>query len=203
MIDVYGTAGPIEDVSFAGKTDPQIAHELLAGAGFARDRVDHGLADLWRLYIKNLRAALLDAPVFVYPGVDSCLEMLEGRSDDAVLGLLTGNIEAGARCKLEGGGIAFERFLLGAFGSDDEIRNHLPAVAAQRAEALLGRRYRGEEMVVIGDTPADVECGDAFGARTIAVATGGYSRGELQACNPDYLFDTLEDTAAVWQAIGA
>jgi phosphoglycolate phosphatase-like HAD superfamily hydrolase len=120
-----------------------------------------------------------------------------------VIGLLTGNIEPGARRKLDASGIGFDRFRVGVFGSDHEHRNALPAIAARRAEALVGVACPGDKMVIVGDTPADIACGEAFGARTVAVATGVYGRDELRACKPDRLFDSLEDTTAVWEAIVA
>jgi len=201
LVDVYGTTGPIAEVSFAGKTDPQIAHLLLAAAGLSRVDIDSRLPNLWSLYLENLGAALERVSVRVYPGVVACLEMVETRTEDALLGLLTGNIEAGARCKLDASGIGFERFRVGGFGSDSEHRNELPAIAARRAEACAGASFVGADVVIVGDTPADIECGMAFGARTVAVATGVYSSDELHACKPDFLFDSLEDTASVWDAI--
>lgn len=201
LIDVYGTTGPLSEVSFAGKTDPQIAHRLMALAGLSRTRVDAGLAALWERYIGYLDEELRHLVVRVYPGVRDFLAWVEDRPTEAVMGLLTGNIEAGARCKLDASGIGFERFRLGVFGSDSEHRNELPAIAARRAEALVGVSYAGTDVVVVGDTPADVACGEAFGARTVAVATGVYSREELRACAPDFLFDSLEDAASVYAAI--
>jgi len=200
LIEVFGTTGPLESTSFAGKTDPQIAYELLAGAGLTRAQVAPLLGDLWRGYVARLDAALREVEVEVYPGVVELLDLVARRADEAIMGLLTGNIMEGARSKLDASGIGFERFRVGVFGSDDEDRNALPAIAARRARDLVGTDYRGEDMVIVGDTPADIACGRAFGACTVAVATGTYPREALQACAPDHLFDTLEDTAAVWGA---
>ena len=72
---------------------------------------------------------------------------------------------------------------------------------ARRAEELTGLRYGGDDVVVVGDTPADIACGEGYGARTIAVATGTFSRDELSAHSPDFLFDSLEDADAVWRAV--
>ena len=201
LIDVYGTAGPIGDVSFAGKTDPQIAYELLEGAGIGRPTVKAKLADLWDCYLKHLDDELVSSVVRVFPGVAECLNHIETQSDRAVLGLLTGNIEQGARRKLDASGLGFSRFQVGVFGSDHENRNELPAIGAERAETITGIRYEREAVVVVGDTPADITCGEAIGARTIAVATGVYSRRQLEECDPDYLFDSLADTASVWDAM--
>jgi phosphoglycolate phosphatase-like HAD superfamily hydrolase len=199
--EVFGTAGPVGEVSFAGKTDPRIAHDLMSLAGLDRDEIERGLPELWKRYIGNLDRELLRTPVRVYPGVEACVELVERRSETAVLGLLTGNIEAGAQRKLDASGIGFARFRTGVFGSDSDDRNVLPALAAKRAEERTGIRYEGSDVVVVGDTPADIACGDAFGARTVAVATGTFSREELAARNPDFLFDSLERAEEVWDAI--
>lgn len=203
LIDVYGTTGPLSEVSFAGKTDPQIAHQLMALAGLSRAQVDAGITSLWGRYIDHLDEELCHSVVRVCPGVGDFLGWLEARSTEALMGLLTGNIEAGARRKLDASGIGFDRFRVGVFGSDSEHRNELPAIAARRAEALVGVSYTGTDMVIVGDTPADIACGETFGARTVAVATGVYSRQELHACAPDFLFDSLQDAAAVWDAIAS
>lgn len=201
LVDVFGTAGPIDEASFAGKTDPQIAHELLAGAGFARHQVEPRLPELWERYVARLDDELRSTAVRVYPGAAACIDLVEQRADAVVLGLLTGNIEPGARRKLDASGIGFARFRTGVFGSDSEHRNELPALAARRAERMTGMPYQGADVVIVGDTPADIACGEAYGARTVAVATGTFSRDELSAREPDFLFDSLQDAEAVWHAI--
>jgi phosphoglycolate phosphatase len=118
-----------------------------------------------------------------------------------VLGLLTGNIEAGARAKLAAVGIAPHRFVVGAFGSDHHDRPELPEIARRRAERVLGHPINGRDVVVIGDTPADVACGVGIGARAIGVATGRYSVDELRACDAAAVFPDLTDTDAVVRAI--
>jgi phosphoglycolate phosphatase-like HAD superfamily hydrolase len=173
----------------------------MALAGLSRARVDADLTSLWGRYIDHLDEELRHSVVRAFPGVSGCLARVEARSTDAIMGLLTGNIEAGARRKLDASGIGFDRFRVGVFGSDSEHRERLPAIAARRAEALVGVNYTGTDVVIVGDTPADIACGEAFGARTVAVATGVYSRQELHACAPDFLFDSLENSAAVWDAI--
>ncbi|MHC4830534.1 MAG: HAD family hydrolase [Planctomycetota bacterium] len=203
MIDVYGTAGPIRDVSFAGKTDPQIAHELLSRAGVDRARIEGGLPRLWDGYLERFDAELAVTPVRVFPGVVELLEFVESRPDEATTGLLTGNIKDGARRKLDASGIGFERFIVGVFGSDREDRNELPALAVERAETLTGLRFTGKDLVIVGDTPADIACGKVQGARTVAVATGVFSHRQLEACAPDFLFDSLEDAELVWESIAS
>jgi len=138
----------------------------------------------------------------VLPGVRGLLSTLSGR-DDLFLGLLTGNVATGAELKLRSGAIDPRRFRVGAFGSDHAVRSELPAIAAGRAESLFGRRPQGEEIVIIGDTPSDMICGLAVGARSIGVATGAYSAAELSRAGAYAAFDDLSDQNAVWQAISA
>ena len=93
------------------------------------------------------------------------------------------------------------RFKVGAFGSDHANRPELPAIARARAEALLGRQIAGGDVVVIGDTPADIACGRGIGARAIGVATGRYSARDLLDCGAAAVFADLSDTEAVVRAI--
>ena len=197
---VYGTAGPMEGYSFAGRTDPQIARELLELAGVEAQLVEARIDRVWDLYLEGLRRSLDSAPIQVLPGVRPLVDALEAEPR-AILGLLTGNVREGARLKLDAAGLGFDRFLVGAFGSDHADRPELPAVAIRRAEERFGHRFNGKSVVIIGDTPRDSACGEHLGVRTIAVATGNYRPDELAACGPDHVFETLEDTAAVWEAM--
>ncbi|HET8657098.1 MAG TPA: HAD hydrolase-like protein [Longimicrobiaceae bacterium] len=197
---VFGTSGPREGYSFAGKTDPQIAHDLLALAGRERPEVEARLHDVWAIYLASLAERLKGTEVPLLPGVRPLVERLN-RSPDAVLGLLTGNVVEGARLKLGAAGLDFDDFAVGAFGSDHADRRELPEVAIRRAEERFGHRFAGKSVVVIGDTPFDIACGEHLGVRTIAVATGTYSMEELERCRPDHLFASLADTDAVWSAI--
>jgi len=201
LLEVYGTTGPIEGYSFAGRTDPQIARELLSRGGLDAERIVAGMEGLWRAYLRNLEDEIARVDVHPLPGVHTLLERVETAGEAVVLGLLTGNVAEGARLKLDRAGIGFGRFRVGAFGSDHADRPELPAVAVARAEALTGHVFRRKEIVVIGDTPFDIACGAHLGVRTVAVATGGHPAGELAACAPDYLFANLGDTERVWEAI--
>ena len=105
LIDVYGTAGPIGEVSFAGKTDPQIAHELMGRAGVPEPDVHAGLTDLWERYLEYFDRELVSTEVRVFAGVAECLDLVEERADEAILGLLTGNIRDGAQRKIDAAGL--------------------------------------------------------------------------------------------------
>ncbi len=190
------------DHRFDGKTDPQIVRELLRHGGVSDADIDASLDQVLDRYYSLLRVELdgADHREHVFPGVHELLDELEGR-DDVVLGLLTGNIEAGAHAKLAAVGIAPHRFVVGAFGSDHHDRPELPEIARRRAERKLGLPIAGRDVVVIGDTPADVACGVGIGARAIGVATGRYSVEQLRACNAAAVFADLSDTDAVVRAI--
>src|SRR5690606_15317416 len=102
LLEVYGTAGPIATHPFDGKTDPQIARELLREAGLLDSAIDHGLDDLWRCYLRELAVELAQPghATTLLPGVRQLLDALTERQEEAVIGLLTGNVEQGAALKL-------------------------------------------------------------------------------------------------------
>jgi phosphoglycolate phosphatase-like HAD superfamily hydrolase len=199
--EVFGAAAP-EGHEFDGKTDPQIVRELMQRAGMAPAAVDERLPHALARYVELLGAELGDTDHAdkVYPGVTALLDELETR-DDVLLGLLTGNVREGAMAKLTAVGIEADRFKVGAFGSDHADRPELPAIARARAERFLGNPVSGRDVVVIGDTPADMGCGRGIGARAIGVATGRYSADDLRACNAAAVFTDLSDTRAVVRAI--
>jgi len=198
MLEVYGTAGPIDAHDFAGKTDPQIARELLRLAEMEDGEIDRGLPRLWQGYAAALEAELNDDghTTVVMPGVVALLDALEAEPEAALSGLLTGNIEPGARLKLRSAGLD-GRFAFGAYGSDNEVRNCLPEVALRRALEHSGRGFDAAAAVVIGDTPADVACARAAGMRAAGVATGPYTAERLLEAGADVAWTSMADTEAV------
>lgn len=199
-----GTAGPIENYRFDGKTDPQIIHELLAAAGHPLAGDPHHQDRVCRRYL-TLLAAELEASAGrsrLYPGVLELLELLERRRD-TVVGLLTGNLAQGAALKLKAAGLDPARFQVGAYGSDAADRTRLPAIAVRRAGDLMGRVVRGSDVVIMGDTPADMTCGRSIGARAIGVATGFYGTAELLAAGAYAAFDSFADPGPVLDAVYA
>ncbi len=201
MVEVYGATGP-ELHPFDGKTDPQIVRELGTLAGIEETVIHSRMTDAIDRYYHYLEADIAAAPetVELLPGVHALLDALEARAD-VMLGLLTGNIEAGAALKLRAVNIAFERFVVGAYGSDAPVRPALPAIAQARAAARLGRELAGAQIVIIGDTPHDLTCGREIGARAIGVETGRFSAAELRLHDPLAVFENLLDTDAVVTAI--
>lgn len=199
MHDAFGTTGDILNHEFSGKTDPQIARELLVGAGLTHRRVDEGLPRLWRRYLEELGRRLEERPMEVLAGVEALLDALEA-SGQAALGLVTGNVVDGARLKLGSAGLA-HRFPVGGFGSDSEERNELPAIAIERARDHFGTAFEPERVVIVGDTPRDVACGRHGGCRTVAVATGRFALAELRDVGPDHLFADLSETDRVLEVL--
>lgn len=195
MVETYGTVGDVGAVSFAGKTDPQIARELLVSVGFEREAIDAGFEELWGRYVAHLEEGLGDRPMRVLPGVLELLDALTG-VDGVGLGLLTGNIARGAELKLGSAGL-WDHFRIGGFGSDHEERDELPKVAIERARAHWGVEIMAAEAVVIGDTPRDVGCGRAGGMRTLAVATGSFVAAELAEAGADHVLEDLSATLDV------
>jgi len=192
LAHVYGTAGAIDGYDFRGRTDPRIVHDLMEGAGLGRAAVRERLDDCFEAYARALAAEIGDgSAVVTHAGIADLVRRLD-RAPEALVGLLTGNIEAGARIKLEPTGLQ-PYFRLGAYGSDHQDRRQLPSLAARRAQALTGHTFSPERVLVIGDTPHDIECARHFGAVAVAVATGLYRRDELEASSPDLLFTDFSD----------
>jgi phosphoglycolate phosphatase len=197
-----GDTRAFESISFDGKTDPQIVAEMLEAAGQSESRESERVRRLCERYV-GLLARELERPTTrttLMPGVEALLDRLEALPD-VVLGLLTGNLAQGAALKLRSGGIDPARFRVGAYGSDAAHRPALPEIAARRAEPYFGRVPRGAEVVIIGDTPADIHCGEGIAARALGVATGAYSVSDLAACGPHAVFENLSDVEMVLDAI--
>jgi phosphoglycolate phosphatase len=189
---VYGTSGAIDEYDLRGKTDQRIVFDVMGGAGLVAGAVKERLGDFFDAYARGLIEEIGDGRgVMILPGVAELIRRLH-QHDEVLLGLLTGNIEQGARIKLASTGL-WPYFPVGAFGSDHADRRRLPSLAARRAHALCGYPFRPAEILVIGDTPLDIECARAFGAVAVAVATGNYSGAELLRERPDLFFENLGD----------
>lgn len=201
LLSVYGWPGD-PAYRYDGKTDRQIAREQLRTAGFADPDIDARLPTLLDTYLEHLADVLSADPTAVRlcTGIEVLLDAVEVR-EDVVLGLLTGNVARGAAHKLGAVGIDFARFRVNAFGCDHEQRHELPRVAQRRASEVLGVELPGDRVVIIGDTPADIQCGRPIGARAIGVATGRYSVPDLAAHAPHAVFADLADTERVLGAM--
>lgn len=198
---VFGSPGN-PSYRYDGKTDKQIVRDVMRMEGHSDEHIDSRMEKLIDLYLEGLRTGAKSGKFNVRPleGVVELLDALEKR-DDVVLGLLTGNVEPGARTKLTAAGINPDRFRVNAFGSDHENRPELPAIAQKRATEMLGIDIAGDRLVVIGDTPADIECGRALGAKAIGVASGHYTVEQLKAHDPYAVFPSLKNTQQVLETI--
>jgi len=186
--ELFSILNAFQGISMAGKTDTQIMKEGLLKHGLS---VDGNFDLIINTYLRYLLQEIHNDRRHIKPGV---YELLEGLSltRDIQIGLLTGNIESGARIKLE----PFELnkyFPTGAFGSDDEDRNKLLPIAINRFEEICRRKISTDECIVIGDTPRDVYCAKTCGAACIGVATGPYSIDELIEAGADYVVKDLSN----------
>jgi phosphoglycolate phosphatase-like HAD superfamily hydrolase len=196
---VFGTRGPIQNYRWAGKTDPQIARDLMTAAGIAPGLVEVRLPSLFARYLVNLAATLDSRSVTVLGGVPELLDLLE--KHEVTVGLLTGNIAGGAEIKLRAAGL-FERFRFGAYGSDSADRDRLVPVALERARRSFGRPFTTARTVVVGDAEADIRCARAGGARAVAVASGWTPADVLARLEPDALLPSLAPPASLAAILG-
>lgn len=195
--EIFGSRD-LEGIEIAGRTDSAIADQLLARHG--RERTPEAITTFHDRYLTHLARLLPVAEGKLLPGVVELLETLRARPDCA-LALLTGNLERGAELKLTQYGV-WHYFDFGAYADDSADRNALGPVAHARAKAKHNREFAPEDTFVLGDTPHDVTCARACGAKAVAIATGRHTRAELEVCSPDFLFDDLSDVPGFLRAIG-
>lgn len=193
----FGLENALEGITLAGATDKLIARQMLERRGI--EASSENITALLDGYLTFLAGRMSRHQGRLLPGIVELLEQLKTRPD-CVLALLTGNLVKGAEVKLTHYGV-WNYFEFGAFADDHHDRNELGKFARARALEKHGEEFAPEHIFVIGDTPRDIECGRAIGAKTVAIATGNYSREELAAHQPDFLFDDLSDTQSVITAL--
>lgn len=185
----FGVAELLDQVPYSGRTDRAIGHDLLRLHGI------EGSAENWdrlvAVYLGHLPESLHRHPGRILPGIDRLLDQLRARGDVAV-GLLTGNIRAGARIKLGHFGI-FEHFAFGAFGDEHLCRDDVARAALSALRDHLNGSAHGGQLWVIGDTPLDIRCARAIGAQVVAVSTGLHSTDELAKEAPDLVLVDFAD----------
>jgi phosphoglycolate phosphatase len=187
-------------VSMSGKTDPQICHEILALGGLSIEAIEAGLPKVLENYLAYLQEEVdKSAGYRLHPGVRELIDVLDSRND-VFLGLLTGNVEPGARIKL-GKFDLNGYFKVGAYGSDSADRMRLPEVAMRRATQYFAADFAPGDLVIIGDSIHDIRCARGFGAKAIGVNTGLTKHEDLAAEQPEFLFPSLADTDAVVEAV--
>ena len=197
--EVYGYEGDLGRYDFSGRTDPQITEMVLTDAGLTHEQIEAHIAPLWRHYLAGLERNATRERVQVLAGIRELLADLESRAD-VILGLLTGNIEPGARVKL-GAAELNHYFPFGAFGSDSARREDLPPIAIERASQMHGHRIVKRDVVIIGDSIYDVRCGVPHQATTIAIASGKTAAETLRAENPHHFFADATAVEAIVAAI--
>lgn len=195
--EMFSIDNAFEGISMSGKTDIQIMkkgltkHHLTSGNGL--------LPEVVNAYLRNLRTEMNNNTKYIKPGVIESLNILK-KGNDYYIGLLTGNIEQGARIKLA----PFELnpyFPTGAFGDDNEDRNKLLPIAAQRFKEIIKKDINFKDCIIVGDTPRDVYCAKPYGALCIAVATGPYTAERLREAGADIVMEDISDTGAFLKAI--
>src|SRR5438132_2678292 len=198
LTERFGIKDDLHDIEIAGMTDSGIVISILKKHQIPTTA--DNIAAFLDSYVHFLSLELPRRRGKLLPGVLELLEKLKTRKH-LVLGLLTGNVSRGAHLKLDHYGV-WHFFEFGAFADDHRDRNELGRFARARAKEKHGREFAASEIDVIGDTPRDIACGKALGARTIAVATGRWSHTELAKYQPDVLIDDLSDSEAIIDTLG-
>ncbi len=197
MRERFGVTEDFAGITLAGATDAAIADRLLEKHGLPQ--TPENRTSLLDAYLHHLAARMPRHNGRLLPGMPALLERLR-KEPRCVLALLTGNLARGAQIKLTHYGV-WDIFDFGAFADDHHDRNHLGPVARARAKERHGLEFPPERIYVIGDTPRDIDCGKAFGAKTVAIATGAYPAAELASHDPDFVFENVSDTEAVLAAL--
>lgn len=194
----FGVAEVRDTVPYSGRTDRAITRDLLAVHGI--DPTPANQQRLQEAYLAQLPGRLTRHGGIVCPGVENLLATLS-RQPQTLLGLLTGNVRLGAQKKLGHFGL-WDYFACGGFGDEHFDRDEVARTALAEVRTHLGREIDPAEVWVIGDTPLDVQCARAIGARAVAVATGWHAFDELAKCDPDHLFCDLSDHSRVLEVWG-
>jgi phosphoglycolate phosphatase-like HAD superfamily hydrolase len=190
--DLYGQHFTIDGIEFSGRLDTLIWADLTQRNGV--ENTDHEHDRFRAAYGAKLAERLRTNPTAqLLPGVKALVEALD-EADHATIGLLTGNYPETGRLKIQAAGLDPDLFKVNAWGCDGRARRDLPPLAMERHRQLVGRPITGESVVIIGDTPHDIDCARTHGCRSIGVATGAFSVADLQEIGADLTVPTLADT---------
>jgi len=193
--ELFGREMETDGMKTAGGLDPLIWRALCAVNGIDDERARREHDRFRATYARILAAELAGGGVaYALPGVPALLDALADAEARVHIGLLTGNYPETGRLKLEAAGISMERFAVAAWGDEAERRPDLVPLARGRHERRSGRALRPEQVVIVGDTPHDVECARVHGCRSLAVATGGSPRAELEQSGATRVVDDLSAT---------
>lgn len=189
----FGIPNGVRHLNFAGRTDTSLVREFFITHGIEASPAN--FERFFECYVFLLDYLLPQHHGAICPGVAAFFDGLRALPRAPLVGLQTGNIRLGAEIKLRHYGL-WHHFEVGGFGDDDEDRRRLTRIAFERAGRRLGCRLAPAEVVVVGDTPHDIDCAHALGARAAAVTTGGATREELAAHRPDWLVSDLTELSA-------
>lgn len=186
----FGVIDGFDQLKFAGRTDVNLVREF-----FSLHQIPptpRNFDRFFERYVFWLDHILRESRTSICAGVLDFISGLQALPHPPLLGLLTGNIRLGAEIKLRHFNL-WETFHTGAFADDHEDRNQIAAAARERGRRVLQEELRGDQVLVVGDTPLDIRCGRAIGARVLAVATGGATLEELKAHQPDWAVADLRE----------
>lgn len=189
----FGVVNGVEKMKFAGRTDVNLVREFFTLNGITASEAN--FRRFFETYVFWLDQILRHSETRACVGVLEFMQELKSLPNPPRLGLLTGNVRLGAEIKLRHFDLWHE-FELGAFADDHEDRDRIAHAALQRGVRVLGQELRGEQVLVIGDTPLDIRCGRAIGAKVLAVATGGATLEELERHKPDWAVADLNRVTA-------
>jgi phosphoglycolate phosphatase len=189
----FGLNDGSEKLKFAGRTDYSLVREFFRHHGV--DPTPDHFARFFATYLKLLQEIIGQCDGEVIPGVHPFMKDLRQLQNPPLMGLLTGNVRRGAEIKLNHYSL-WNEFQFGGFADDHEERDRIAAIAKHRGCELLGQKVQDNEVLVIGDTPLDIRCARAIGAKVIAVGTGGSSSDDLRQFNPDWAVADLTSISA-------
>lgn len=189
----FGLTDGSEKLKFAGRTDYSLVREFFMHHGISP--TPSHFERFFATYLTLLQRVIGECDGEVIPGVHQFMKDLRQVQAPPAIGLLTGNIRRGAEIKL-GHYSLWHEFQFGGFADDHEERDCIAAVARQRGCEFLGQKVHDQEVLVIGDTPLDIRCARAIGAKVIAVGTGGATKEHLRQHEPDWAVDDLNAISA-------
>jgi len=191
--DEFDAHDGIEKLKFAGRTDVSLVREFFSIHQIPA--TPENFRRFFEQYVFRLDHVLVHNKTSICPGVREFIHELQSVPQPPLLGLLTGNIQLGAEIKLRHFDL-WETFTTGGFADDHEDRDQIAVAAHKRANRVMKENLRGEEILVIGDTPFDIRCGRAISAKVLAVATGGAKLQELVNHKPDWAVADLTRVSA-------
>jgi phosphoglycolate phosphatase-like HAD superfamily hydrolase len=191
---VFNVDASVDEIKTSGMTDTKIVIELLSKRGFSVEEIKSRLKEIFEVMVEFVKENIKDSGIVVNQGIKELLQELKERG--CILGLVTGNLEGIAKLKLREVGL-LEFFQVGAFGEVSEFRDKLIEKAINQTEKKFNVKIDKRNVFYIGDALLDVEAGKKVKVNTIAVATGVYSKEDLEKSNPDFIFDKIDKNSII------